>query len=312
MRLPRRRHRPRRHLSEQAHQAHHSLCGRRLDRPDGAADGQVAVRAVRAAGGGREPPRRGRHPGAGLRGQGARRWLHAAVQRRGPARGNPARLSQARLRPDQVLLSDHAGGDAAAAASSQARAQGQQRQRIDRRGQRQTRQALLRLVRQRQRRPPGGRVLQDARRRGHGARAVQGQRTSAGRSRRRPDRPNVRRLQHLGTAGQGRQASRHRDHLDAEVTAVPAGADHAAGWRVADFEAGTWFGLLAPANTPRPIIDRLSHETNAALQEKELQEILASQGASVRGGTPDQFKTYFLAEFNKWGKIVKSAGITAE
>lgn len=81
---------------------------------------------------------------------------------------------------------------------------------------------------------------------------------------------------------------------------------------VADFEAGTWFGLLAPANTPRPIIDRLSHETNAALQEKELQEILASQGASVRGGTPEQFKTYFLAEFDKWGKIVKSAGITAD
>lgn len=80
---------------------------------------------------------------------------------------------------------------------------------------------------------------------------------------------------------------------------------------VADFEAGTWFGLLAPANTPPAIIDRLSHETNAALQEKELQEILASQGASVRGGTPEQFKTYFLAEFDKWGKIVKSSGITA-
>ena len=80
---------------------------------------------------------------------------------------------------------------------------------------------------------------------------------------------------------------------------------------VAGFEAGTWFGLLAPADTPKAIIDRLSKETNAALGEKALRDILAQQGATVRGGTPQQFQAYFLAEYDKWGKIVKSAGIAA-
>ncbi|WP_038213142.1 Bug family tripartite tricarboxylate transporter substrate binding protein [Xenophilus azovorans] len=81
---------------------------------------------------------------------------------------------------------------------------------------------------------------------------------------------------------------------------------------VADFEAGTWFGLLAPAGTPKPIIDKISREVNVALGAKELRETLATQGASVRGGTPEQFKAYFLAEYDKWGRIVKSAGVTAD
>lgn len=81
---------------------------------------------------------------------------------------------------------------------------------------------------------------------------------------------------------------------------------------IAGFEAGTWFGLLAPANTPQPIIDTLSKATNAALQEKDLRDILSFQGAAVRGGTPDQFRRFFLSEYDKWGKIVKSAGITAD
>lgn len=80
---------------------------------------------------------------------------------------------------------------------------------------------------------------------------------------------------------------------------------------VAGFEAGTWFGLLAPAHTPQPVIDRLSREVNAAIQEQALQKTLASQGASVRGGTPEEFKAYFVAEFDKWGKIAKSAGVTS-
>ena len=79
---------------------------------------------------------------------------------------------------------------------------------------------------------------------------------------------------------------------------------------VPGFEAGTWFGLLAPAGTPKTVVARLSQEVNAALQSKELRDVLAAQGASVRGGSPDDFRTYFLAEYSKWGNIVKAAGIT--
>lgn len=81
---------------------------------------------------------------------------------------------------------------------------------------------------------------------------------------------------------------------------------------VTGFEAGTWFGVLAPAGTPRPVIELLSKTMNAVLEEKDLRETLASQGANVRGGTPAQFNTFFLAEYEKWGKIVKAAGVTAD
>jgi tripartite-type tricarboxylate transporter receptor subunit TctC len=81
---------------------------------------------------------------------------------------------------------------------------------------------------------------------------------------------------------------------------------------VTGFEAGTWFGVLAPAGTPAPVIGRLSKELNLVLEEKGLRETLASQGAVVRGGTPAQFNTFFLGEYDKWGKIVKAAGVTAD
>jgi len=70
--------------------------------------------------------------------------------------------------------------------------------------------------------------------------------------------------------------------------------------------------VLAPAGTPRPVIELLSKTMNAVLEEKELRETLSSQGANVRGGTPAQFNTFFLAEYEKWGKIVKAAGVTAD
>jgi tripartite-type tricarboxylate transporter receptor subunit TctC len=81
---------------------------------------------------------------------------------------------------------------------------------------------------------------------------------------------------------------------------------------VAGFDAGTWFGLLAPGGTPRNVIEQLSHTMNAVLQESELRDTLASQGAVVRGGTPAQFERFFLAEYDKWGGIVKAAGIKAQ
>jgi tripartite-type tricarboxylate transporter receptor subunit TctC len=81
---------------------------------------------------------------------------------------------------------------------------------------------------------------------------------------------------------------------------------------VTGFEAGTWFGVLAPAGTSKPIVDQLSKTMNEVLTEKELRDTLASQGAIVRGGTPAQFSQFFLAEYQKWGKIVKAAGVTVE
>lgn len=81
---------------------------------------------------------------------------------------------------------------------------------------------------------------------------------------------------------------------------------------VAGFEAGTWFGVLAPAGLPKPIIEKLSQTLNTVIAEKEVRDSLASQGAEVRGGSPEQFQTFFLSEFDKWGKLVKAANVTAD
>src|SRR5690606_10592173 len=81
---------------------------------------------------------------------------------------------------------------------------------------------------------------------------------------------------------------------------------------VENFDAGTWFGVLAPAGTPRHIVDKLSEVLTEALQEKELRATLEAQCAVVRGGTPEEFGTFFRSEFDKWGALVRAAGITVQ
>lgn len=81
---------------------------------------------------------------------------------------------------------------------------------------------------------------------------------------------------------------------------------------VKGFEAGTWFGVLAPAGTSRQIIDRLNKALNASLEEQELRDTLASQGAIVRGGTPEQFGAFFMDEFRKSGALVRKIGVTVD
>jgi tripartite-type tricarboxylate transporter receptor subunit TctC len=78
------------------------------------------------------------------------------------------------------------------------------------------------------------------------------------------------------------------------------------------FDAGTWFGVLAPAGTSKQIIDKLNEAMNASLTEKELRSTLASQGAIVRGGSPAEFGAFFADEFQKMGTLVKSAGVKVD
>lgn len=76
-------------------------------------------------------------------------------------------------------------------------------------------------------------------------------------------------------------------------------------------EASTWFGYLAPAKTPRAIVDRLSAETTRALSRPEMRERLASAGEPVTPG-PDAFLAVLKADLAKWGKIVREAGLRQE
>jgi tripartite-type tricarboxylate transporter receptor subunit TctC len=76
----------------------------------------------------------------------------------------------------------------------------------------------------------------------------------------------------------------------------------------AGFDATTWFGILAPAKTPQPVIDKLNAEINAALKSPEVGEKIASEGGKPLGGTADTFTALLTADLVKWGGIVKSSG----
>jgi tripartite-type tricarboxylate transporter receptor subunit TctC len=74
------------------------------------------------------------------------------------------------------------------------------------------------------------------------------------------------------------------------------------------FDAVTWFGLLAPAGTPKEVIARLNAEFNKALQHPELRKKLGDEGADAAGGTPEQFAALIRDEIPRWGKVVKESG----
>jgi tripartite-type tricarboxylate transporter receptor subunit TctC len=74
------------------------------------------------------------------------------------------------------------------------------------------------------------------------------------------------------------------------------------------FDAVTWFGLLAPAGTPREVIARLNAEFNKALQSPELRKRLSDEGADPAGGTPEQFAALIRNDIPRWGRVVKDSG----
>ena len=80
------------------------------------------------------------------------------------------------------------------------------------------------------------------------------------------------------------------------------------GETVPGYEAYTWFGVLVPAGTPQPIVDRLSRESMKILQSDEIKKRFAEVGADPVGGTPQQFADFMAAETIKWAKVVKASG----
>ena len=78
---------------------------------------------------------------------------------------------------------------------------------------------------------------------------------------------------------------------------------------VPGYDARTWYGLLAPAGTPRPIVDRLAAEANKALDSPGMRAKLATQGLEAAGGTPEQFASFIRSESAKWAQVIKNANI---
>jgi len=106
-------------------------------------------------------------------------------------------------------------------------------------------------------------------------------------------------LKALGVIGQSRIAA---------LPAVPTFAEQG----IAGFESGLWFGMNAPAGTPRPIIERLNQEIIRVLALPEVRSQLAGQGVVVATGSSEKFGALIAAETEKWTRVVRSAGVKPE
>jgi tripartite-type tricarboxylate transporter receptor subunit TctC len=78
------------------------------------------------------------------------------------------------------------------------------------------------------------------------------------------------------------------------------------------YESTTWFGLMAPAKTPRDIVARLNAEVGRILAGRELGERLVREGLEASAGTPEQFARFIDEEIAKYARLVKAGGIKAE
>ena len=81
---------------------------------------------------------------------------------------------------------------------------------------------------------------------------------------------------------------------------------------VSDFEATSWVAILAPAKTPRPIVEKLNRELNAVLTDPAIVEALAKLGIVATPGTPEALADQIRNDLDKYGKVVKAAGVKAE
>jgi tripartite-type tricarboxylate transporter receptor subunit TctC len=81
---------------------------------------------------------------------------------------------------------------------------------------------------------------------------------------------------------------------------------------VPDYQAGSWYGFVAPAGTPRAIIDSLSRETAAAIKSPEIASKLTAEAVLVIGSSPEEFAAHIKDELARIGKVIREAGISME
>jgi tripartite-type tricarboxylate transporter receptor subunit TctC len=78
---------------------------------------------------------------------------------------------------------------------------------------------------------------------------------------------------------------------------------------VPGYEATIWLGIMAPAGTPKDIVDKLNTEINKAIARPDVKEAWAKQGAVPMVMSPAEFDKYLRADIDKWAKVVKAAGL---
>jgi tripartite-type tricarboxylate transporter receptor subunit TctC len=78
------------------------------------------------------------------------------------------------------------------------------------------------------------------------------------------------------------------------------------------FEATSWWGIVATAGTPRPVIDKLNRDILKVLDSADMKQFFASLGAEPAHTTPAEFGAFMKSELAKWSKVVKESGATAD
>jgi tripartite-type tricarboxylate transporter receptor subunit TctC len=73
-----------------------------------------------------------------------------------------------------------------------------------------------------------------------------------------------------------------------------------------------WYGLVAPAGTPKPVVDRISAETMKAMQSPDMAKNLLGEGSEAIGSTPAEFAKHMRTEVEQWRRVIKQAGIKGE
>lgn len=77
------------------------------------------------------------------------------------------------------------------------------------------------------------------------------------------------------------------------------------------YEASNWYGMVAPAGTPRAVIERLHKDVSVTLNSAEVRDALLARGIESAASTPEEFTAYIRSETEKWGKVIRAANLTA-
>jgi tripartite-type tricarboxylate transporter receptor subunit TctC len=77
-------------------------------------------------------------------------------------------------------------------------------------------------------------------------------------------------------------------------------------------ESNVWFGLFAVAGTPKPVLERIYHDTSDIVRTPEYRDALVAQGSEPVPMTQAEFQAFLKREIARWGKVIREAGIQAE
>jgi tripartite-type tricarboxylate transporter receptor subunit TctC len=100
-------------------------------------------------------------------------------------------------------------------------------------------------------------------------------------------------------------ASRKRSPM---LPQVPTGLESG----LSGFEAYSWAALFAPAQTPQPVLDKINADFNTVMKDPEVRRRLLDAGAEADPGTQEQMRQRLRSELDKWARVIKAGGITAD